>query len=161
DLALALERLGAESAEIRDASAALGGYNEAVRVRRELVRADPENVEARRALATTLHTLGLTRKFNNNTTGAIRSLTEAAELRLALVEENPRDRRAAYDAADSFQQAAVVQAGVNGAAARRSLERARAIVAQLVSDFPNNARYAEALRRTDEMLQIINTSASN
>lgn len=161
DLALALERLGAESAEIRDASAALGGYNEAVRVRRDLVRADPENVEARRSLAVTLHTLGLTRKFNNNPNGAIRSLTEAAELRLAIVEENPRDRRAAFDAADSFQQAAVVQAGVNAAAARRSLERARELVARLVSDFPNNTRYADSLRRTDEILQIVNTSASN
>lgn len=153
DLAYALEMVGDTSAGLRDLPAMLAAYNEALPLRRTALAAAPQDRTARASLAGVLHALGLTKKFNADSAGALAALNEAARLRVALANANRADAAIAFQAVDSLQQLAVVQAESNGDAARASFEQARDILRRLVAAHPDDARYADSLRRTEEVLQ--------
>lgn len=156
NIAFALEMIGDTSATLRDLPAMLEAYQAALPLRREALAAAPQDRAARASLAGVLHALGLTRKFNNDASGAIAALSEAARIRSALANSNRDDAAIAFLAVDSLQQLAVVQAGTDGAAARASFEQARTILRRLVAAHPDDARYADSLQRTEDVLQAWN-----
>lgn len=155
NLAYALEMIGDTSAELRDLPAMLTAYGEAVPLRRTVLRATPQDASARASLAGVLHALGLSKKFDGDSTGAREALGEAARLRVALAHANRNDTAIAFAAADSLQQLALLQAETDGAATKRSFEQARDILRRLVAEHPEDARYADSLRRTEDVLQTI------
>jgi tetratricopeptide (TPR) repeat protein len=159
DLAYALEMIGDTSASLREIQPMLAAYNEAVPLRRAALAAAPQDASARASLAAVLHAQGLTKKFNNDNAGARAALSEAAQLRLALHNANRNDATLAFATVDSFQQLAVLQAEVDGAATTRSFEQARDILRRLVAVHPDNAAYADSLRRTEDVLQSLSGAA--
>lgn len=159
DLAYALEMVGDTSASLRDAPTMLNVYGEAVGLRRTLLASAPRDAVAQASLASVLHALGLTRKFSNDSAGAREALGEAARMRLALHNANRNDAALAFSAVDTLQQLALVQAEVDGAATTRSFEQARNILRSLVAAHPGDARYAESLQRTEDVLATIAAGA--
>jgi len=157
DLAYALEMAADQSAQLQDLPSMLSAYGEAATLRRAALAQAPQNGDDQRALAAVLHALGLSKKFNQDAPGAIAALTEAAILRAAVARANPRDGAIAFAAVESYQQAAVVQSATDGAAARASFDAARTLLRRLVADHPNEARYADSLRRTEEVIASIDT----
>jgi len=155
DLAYALELAADQSAQLQDLPSMLGAYGEAATLRRAALASAPNNAEDQRALAAVLHALGLTKKFNQDAPGAIAALTEAARIRTALANANPRDGGIAFAAAESYQQAAVVQSATDGDAARASFDAARTLLRRIVAENPSNAAYADSLRRTEEVIASI------
>jgi tetratricopeptide (TPR) repeat protein len=152
DLAYALEMIGDSSAALRDLPSMLTAYGEAVSLRREALAPTPDSKTARAALAATLHALGLSKKFNDDGPGALAVLSEAARIRTALAAADHADADIAFQAADSLQQLALVQAATDGAATRRSFESAKTLLERLTAAYPDNARYADSLARTNDVL---------
>lgn len=155
EIAYALEMVGDTSATLRDLPSMLAAYNEAVPLRRAALSAAPQDSAARASLAAVLHAQGLTKKFNNDAAGARAALGEAAQIRVALHNANRNDAALAFATVDSLQQLAVLQAEVDGAATQQSFEQARDILRRLVAAYPNDARYADSLQRTEDVLQSI------
>tara|TARA_R110002096_G_scaffold29509_4_gene88933 strand:- start:24931 stop:27270 length:2340 start_codon:yes stop_codon:yes gene_type:complete len=158
DHAYALERVGDASAANRNLEGMLEAYGAAAPLRRELLAEDPQSIDARTALAGTLHALGLSHKFAKQSEAALEALGQAAELRSGLAEQDPGNRDIAFAASDSFQQLAIVQAGIDGAASLASLESAEALLAKLVEAHPDHAAYQESLKKTRDILQMIRES---
>jgi tetratricopeptide (TPR) repeat protein len=159
NLAFALEMIGDTSASLRDMPAMLAAYGEAAQLRRVALAANPQDRAAQAALAATLHALGLTKKFAEDGDGARAALVEAARLRTALAQSNRNDAAIAFAAVESWQQLAVAQAAVDGAATTRSFEQARDLLRRLVAAHPDDARYADSLRRTEEVLASLTQPA--
>ena len=155
DLAFALETIGDISATLRDLPSMLSAYGEAAPLRREALAASPADEVAQANLASVLQALGLSKKFNNETSGAIAAFSEAAKIRTALATENTENSAIAFAAVDSWQQLAVVQSGVDGAATKASFKQAETLLAGLVKAHPDDARYAASLKKTREMLKLI------
>jgi tetratricopeptide (TPR) repeat protein len=154
-LANAYEMVGDASAGLHDLPSMLAAYGDAVPLRREAVAAAPDNAAARASLAAVLHAQGLSKSFNRDGPGALAALDEAARIRTALAADDSSDRSIAFHAADSLQQLALVQSASDGEATRRSLEQAKAILERLVAAEPENARYADSLQRTNDVLASI------
>ncbi len=151
-----LERLGDSSAGLRNVEATLAAYTEAATMRRRLAVSQPDDTRAKSDLAKILHALGLARKFSEDAAGAAEALMEAATLRHALsAGPGPGgDAALAFAAADSFQQLALVQAKIDGQAAKVSLESARDILLPLVQSHPDEPAYADSLSRTEGVLAL-------
>jgi hypothetical protein len=147
--------VGDASAGLHDLPSMLAAYGDAVPLRREAVTAAPDNAAARASLAAVLHAQGLSKSFNRDGPGALAALDEAARIRTALAADDSSDRSIAFHAADSLQQLALVQSASDGEATRRSLEQAKAILERLVAAEPENARYADSLQRTNDVLASI------
>jgi tetratricopeptide (TPR) repeat protein len=160
NLAYALEMVGDASAGLRDLPTMLTVYGEAATLRRAALAATPRDAAAQASLAAVLHALGLSKKFNNDGAGARDALGESARLRLALHNANRNDAALAFATVDTLQQLALVQAEVDGAATTRSFEQARDILRRLVAAYPNDARYADSLRRTEDVLATIAAGTS-
>jgi tetratricopeptide (TPR) repeat protein len=154
NLIRALRSRGDLAAAQNDRAGAQRAYGQIVSVRRRLVGAAPEDVGAQKARAASLQELGQVRKSSQAPRGAARAFGEAAEIRLRIAEENETDRGAAFAGADSLHQLAVVQADYDPAAARASLEREHEVLSSLAAARPGDRRYADALRRNEEMLRV-------
>ena len=152
DLAYALESIGDTSATLRDLPSMLTAYGEAVALRREALAPTPNSKPARAALASALQALGLSKKFNDDGPGALAALGEAARIRTSLAEADRTDAAIAFDAVDTLQQLALVQASTDGAATRRSFEQAKTLLERLTAAHPDDARYAQSLARTNDVL---------
>ncbi len=147
-LASALELWGDAAAQARNLDRMLDAYRAAEPVRRRIRDLDdvPGN---RRQLASVLHALGLTLKFAKQASASANALEEAATLRLAL--DTPGDQAAG---AQSLQQLAVVQAGFDGEASKKSLVKAKQVLTELVATHPDNESYVGLLKKTEEVLKL-------
>lgn len=148
----AYEQIGAASLALNEAPAATAGYAEAVRLRRGVLAAAPNDRAAQAALADTLHVLAQTRLREDNEAGARAAFAEAARLRLALAQSDPADAGMAYAAADSLNRLAQTQLETSPARARENLETARDLLTRIAEADPTERRYATALRRTNAAL---------
>jgi len=151
----ALEIVGDDSAQNRNLESMLEAYEAAAALRRTILKSDPDSIEARTAIAGTLHALGLTRKFAKQTDGAVAALTEAAETRASLAATNPPSPGLSFAAAESYQQLATLQAGFDGAACEKSMLKAENLLSTLVKNHPENTTYSASLQKTREMLKLI------
>ncbi len=155
DLAYALEQLGDARIGARKAPEALAAYRESVVWRRRAVDVAPNNVETESALAAMLQKYASTRLAENDRTGAIRSLAEAARRRRAMANAAPANAQLAVTAAETYQRLATVQTPVDRSGARASIEAAVALLERITADNPNNAVYARSLRRAQQRLDAL------
>jgi hypothetical protein len=152
DLAAAHKRAGDLSVRLNDKEGATRAYAGVVSARRALLALAPDDREEKRALAASLRELGAARARAENPRGAIRAFAEAAEIRLALADEDANHRGLALEAAADLARMPLDEAGAGAAAARPVIEHARATLANLASNYPNDRRYPDALARTEALL---------
>jgi tetratricopeptide (TPR) repeat protein len=152
DLAAAHKRVGDLSARMNDRDGAVRAYANVVTTRRALAALSPDDAQAKRALAASLRELGTARARNDNPRGAIRALAEAAQIRLKLADEHDGHRSLALEAVADLAQMPLAQAGAGASQARPAIEHARATLTTLLSNYPNDQRFADALARTQALL---------
>jgi tetratricopeptide (TPR) repeat protein len=147
-LATAISSVGRAHLTAMQLEEAVACFREAIAIREQVVREQPQNAVYQRDLMIGYGTLGdilgsMTGMNLGDTTGATAAFHKAFEIAQWLTEKDPADRKARFDLFSASHRLGVLMAEdpEQAAAGMRRLEDAERIIAPLMAEDPKNARF--------------------